>query len=65
MPWQYPQPTSVMATLIVAIADMLNSRNIKFHLRHSGELSDQGELFKDILHRVILPAQFESATPSK
>ena len=27
------------------------------------ELSKQGELFKDILQRVILPAQFEVATP--
>ena len=29
------------------------------------ELSEQGELFKDILQRVILPAQFEAATPSE
>ena len=29
------------------------------------ELSEQGELFKDILQRVILPAQFKAATPSE
>ena len=29
------------------------------------ELSKQGKLFKDILQRVILPAQFEDATPSE
>ena len=29
------------------------------------ELSKQGELSKDILQRVILPAQFEDATPSE
>ena len=29
------------------------------------ELSEQGELLKDILQRVILPAQFEAATPSE
>ena len=29
------------------------------------ELSKQGELFKDILQRVILPAQYKAATPSK
>ena len=29
------------------------------------ELSEQGELFKDILQRVILTAQFEDATPSE
>ena len=29
------------------------------------ELSKQGELFKDILQRVILPAQFKAATPSE
>ena len=29
------------------------------------ELCEQGKLFKDILRRVILPAQFEAATPSK
>ena len=31
----------------------------------SMELSEQGELFKDIRQRVILTAQFEDATPSK
>ena len=29
------------------------------------EQSEHGELFKDILQRVILPVQFEAATPSK
>ena len=29
------------------------------------ELSEKGELFKDILQTVILPAQFEAATPSE
>ena len=29
------------------------------------ELSEQGELFKDMLQRVILPAQFEAATQSE
>ena len=29
------------------------------------ELSEQRELIKDILQRVILPAKFEAATPSK
>ena len=29
------------------------------------ELSEQGELFKDILQRVILTALFKDATPSK
>ena len=29
------------------------------------ELSQQGELFKDILQRIILPAQFKAATASK
>ena len=31
----------------------------------SMELSEQGELFKDILQRVILTAQLEDATPSE
>ena len=29
------------------------------------ELSEQGDVFKDILQRVILPAQFKAATPSE
>ena len=31
----------------------------------SMELSERGELFKDILQRVILTAQFKDSTPSK
>ena len=31
----------------------------------STEWSEQGELFKEILQRVILPTQFKAATPSK
>ena len=55
MPLWYPQPISMITTLIVADA---NIELWQHQVPHETirELSDQGELFKDILHRVILPA---------
>ena len=53
-----------MVTLIVAYTDI----ELRWHQvldETSTEWSEQGELFKEILQRVILPTQFKAATPSK
>ena len=55
----------MMATLIFACADILNCGGIKFQMKHPWNFPKQGEVFKDILQRVILTAGFEDTTPSE
>ena len=47
------------------ICMMGQSRGIKFHMQRGGELIEQEEAFMDVMQRIIFPARFEDAMPSK